>query len=102
MKRPPPQAFRNQVRRQVRRRVLSRKRPDTFWRGLGAMGMVGWSVAAPLLAGALLGQWLDAQGFSERSWTLTLMMAGLVLGCWNAAAWLGRERRGLEEEPPDE
>jgi len=63
--------------------------------------MVGWSVAAPLLAGALLGQWLDAQAISERSWTLTLMLAGLVAGCWNAAAWMGRERRNLEEDSRD-
>ncbi len=96
-----PQAFRNQVQRQVRRRVLSGKRSDPFWRGLGAMGMVGWSVAAPMLAGALLGQWLDAQGFSERSWTLMLMLAGLVAGCWNAAVWLGRERRGIKEDSRD-
>ncbi len=90
--------FRNQVNRQVKRRVLARKRPDSFWRGLGIMGMVGWSVAVPMLAGALLGHWLDARGTAERSWTLALLLAGLVLGCWNAATWLWRERRELEEE----
>jgi len=93
-----PRTFRKQIPRQIRRRVLSVKRPASHWRGLGAMGMVGWSVAAPTLAGALLGQWLDAQGFSESSWTLMLMLAGLVAGCWNAAMWLGRERRSIQED----
>jgi len=94
--------FRNQVGRQVRRRALARQRPDRFWRGLGLMGMVGWSVAVPMLAGALLGHWLDARSTSERSWTLALLLAGLALGCWNAASWLWRERQDLEEDTPDE
>lgn len=96
--------FRHQIGRQVRRRVLARQRPDRFWRDLGVMGTVGWSVAVPMLAGALLGHWLDARQTSERSWTLALLLAGVVLGCWNAASWLWRERRDLpdrEEEGRD-
>lgn len=94
-----PRAFRTQVDRQVARRVRARRRGErSFWHGLGAMGMVGWSVAAPMLLGALLGRWLDGRWPSGHSWTLALMLAGLVLGCWTAATWVTRERRELEEE----
>ena len=94
--------LRNHVDRQVRRRVRARRHPPwSLWRGLGFMGMVGWSVAMPMLLGALLGRWLDQALAPERSMTLVLMLAGLALGCWNAFAWVSRERRDLEEESRD-
>ncbi|MEZ5738047.1 MAG: AtpZ/AtpI family protein [Burkholderiaceae bacterium] len=64
---------------------------------LGTMGLVGWSVAVPTLLGSALGLWLDARYPGERSWTLALLVAGLVLGCINAWHWLVREGRAIQE-----
>jgi ATP synthase protein I len=87
------------VGRRATRRL--RARHDTapgVWAGLGRMGLVGWSVAVPTLLGAGLGAWLDARSPGEHRWTLALLMAGLVLGCFNAWHWIAREDRAMREE----
>ncbi len=81
-------------RRKVRAR---RRREDTVWFGLGAFGLVGWSVALPMLACLALGLWLDSHFEQRFSWTLTLLFVGIVLGCLNAWYWLSREREQINE-----
>ena len=70
------------------------------WFGLGMMGLVGWSVAIPTVLGAALGLWLD-QRQSSHSWTLALLMAGLVIGCLNAWHWVAAEDKTIREEKED-
>ncbi|MEO8546686.1 MAG: AtpZ/AtpI family protein [Burkholderiaceae bacterium] len=65
------------------------------WFGLGMMGLIGWSVVVPTLLGAALGMWLDTHYPAARSWTLALLMAGLVLGCVNAWHWVAKEDRAM-------
>jgi ATP synthase protein I len=48
------------------------------------LGIVGWSVTVPTLAGVALGVWIDHKWPSPVSWTLTLLFVGLAIGCWNA------------------
>lgn len=71
------------------------------WFGLGMMGLVGWSVAVPTLLGAALGLWLDQHYPGGRSWTLALLMAGLVIGCFNAWHWVAKEERAMREQQED-
>ncbi|MGT2455209.1 AtpZ/AtpI family protein [Cupriavidus basilensis] len=74
------------------------------WFGLGMMGLVGWSVVVPTLLGAALGIWLDKHHPGRHSWTLALLVAGLVLGCFNAWHWVAKEDRAMrqdEEEKDD-
>jgi len=85
--------------RMVRARQRERK---SAWFGLGAFGLVGWSVAVPTLAGLALGVWLDARYPLGFSWTLTLLVTGIVLGCLNAWYWLSRERQEIERERGDD
>ncbi len=59
--------------------------------GLGMFGMVGWSVAIPTVLGIALGVWLDTRTTTGYSWTLMLMIAGLVLGGVNAWYWVSKE-----------
>lgn len=59
--------------------------------GLGMFGIVGWSVAVPTLIGIALGVWIDSRSASPYSWTLMLMITGLIIGCFNAWYWLRRE-----------
>jgi len=84
--------------KETRKLVAQRKVLRTVWFGLGMMGLVGWSVAAPTLLGAALGIWLDKQYPGIHSWTLTLMIIGLVIGCLNAWHWVAREDREIRRE----
>jgi ATP synthase protein I len=65
------------------------------WFGLGMSGLIGWSVAAPTVAGGLIGAWLDRRWPGSHSWTLALLVAGLVIGCANAWRWLAQQREAM-------
>jgi len=69
----------------------------TIWLGLGMMGLIGWSVAVPTLLGAALGLWLDEHYPVSYSWTLTMLIIGLFIGCLNAWHWVAREHREMQE-----
>lgn len=60
-------------------------------RGFGTFGMIGWSVVVPTVGGAFLGMWLDDIAPQRFSWTLALILGGVVLGGFIAAAWINRE-----------
>ncbi|MDR1612736.1 MAG: AtpZ/AtpI family protein [Planctomycetota bacterium] len=84
----------------LRAKRLARR---NVWWGMGMMGMVGWSVAAPTLAGALLGRWLDHSSQpGGRSWTLALLAAGLAIGCMNAWRWVTKENKTNKDIGEDE
>lgn len=83
-------------RRAERKRRARRQRGGDVWLGLGMFGLVGWSVAVPTLVGVALGVWVDTTWPGPHSWTLMLMLPGVVLGCVNAWYWISRERRNIE------
>lgn len=63
-------------------------------RGVGTFGMIGWSIAVPTVGGAFLGIWLDRAAAQDFSWTIALILAGVVLGTLIAGAWVGKEGDG--------
>ena len=69
-----------------------------MWFALGMLGTIGWSVAVPTLAGALLGLWWDRHHPGPHSWTLALLVAGLVLGCANAWHWVSKEYDAMNDQ----
>ncbi len=71
-----------------------REQPRNLWFGLGMFGLVGWSVAIPVLVGVAVGVWIDEHWPSRISWTLTLLFVGLVVGCLSAWRWVKREGGG--------
>lgn len=99
----------SQERRQVIKRRLTRQvvrkealrikginGPDqSVWFGLGMFGVVGWSVAIPTLIGTALGIWIDHTWPSQFSWTLMLLIAGVMAGCLNAWYWV--RKGGIQE-----
>ena len=87
--------------REKRKIRAEKKRPGKFWFGLGMFGLVGWSVSVPTLAGIFIGLWIDVKRPGHYSWTLMLMMIGLVLGCVNAWLWISRERDAIRRERED-
>ena len=86
----------------ARRKLRARRSTQGVWYGLGTIGLIGWSIAAPTLVGAAIGLWLDRSGAGHRGWTLALMAAGLTIGCFAAWRWIAEEDRSMHEEDPDE
>lgn len=82
----------------VRKLKARRHGISPVWFGLGMMGLVGWSVVVPTLLGAALGLWIDKNHPGAHSWTLALLVAGLVLGCVNAWRWIDKEDKAMGEE----
>ncbi|MEX2355988.1 MAG: AtpZ/AtpI family protein [Thermaerobacterales bacterium] len=82
------------VGRKAHRRVRARLTRDrTVWFGLGMFGMVGWTIAITTLLGVFLGIWIDRTWSGPYSWTLTMFMIGLIVGCMNAWYWVTKEGR---------
>ncbi len=71
------------------------------WIGLSMMGLVGWAVAVPSLLGVALGIYIDAHNPGKRSWTLMLLVLGILLGCYNAWYWVDRESAKIRKEQDD-
>ncbi|WP_303288013.1 AtpZ/AtpI family protein [Marinobacter sp. SS8-8] len=90
------------IGRRAQRMKQARERPGLSpLRGLGAFGMIGWSISVPTVGGAFLGLWLDRnlpQGFS---WVIALILGGVVLGGFIAWAWISRESREEEDDNGD-
>lgn len=74
-------------------KARSERRYSALVKGLRMTGLVGWTVAVPTLIGVALGKWLDNVLPQRFSWTLTLLMCGLILGCFHAWYWLKRESK---------
>jgi ATP synthase protein I len=87
-----------QVGKKETRKLRARHRYNSIWFGLGTFGIIGWSVAIPMLLGIFIGIWIDSNWPSRFSWTLMLLLVGVVLGCLNAWHWIERERHSIEEE----
>jgi ATP synthase protein I len=81
-------------------RKLKARRNSTpgVWFGLGMMGLIGWSVVIPTLLGAALGLWLDKRYPGTQSWTLMLLVIGLIIGCLNAWHWVAQEDKEMRDE----
>ena len=61
-------------------------------------GFVGWSVTVPTLIGAALGIWVDRHYPSSYSWTLMLLLIGLIIGCLNVWHWIDSEYEEMQED----
>jgi ATP synthase protein I len=84
--------WRASIEKKTRRKLLAQQQKKrSIWFGLGMFGLVGWSVVVPMLIGIALGVWIDQHWPSRVSWTITLLFAGVVLGCIQAWQWIKRE-----------
>jgi ATP synthase protein I len=95
--------FSRQVAGKERRKSRFRKKgAQDVWFGLGMFGLVGWSVAIPMVVGIFIGVWIDLERPSAYSWTLMLLVIGLLAGCANAWFWIQRERRAISRGREDD
>jgi len=82
------------VRERRKLRARGNKSGD-IWFGLGMFGMVGWAVAIPTVMGIFIGVWIDLNWPGQYSWTLMMLVIGLITGCMNAWFWINRQRRDI-------
>lgn len=81
------------------RKVAARDKEErSLWFGMGAFGVIGWSVAIPTLIGVALGLWIDLVRAGPFSWTLALLLAGVTVGCFNAWFWMSKEQGQMEAD----
>jgi ATP synthase protein I len=90
--------FGREIGAQADRKLKARRNPAGVWFGLGMMGLIGWSVVVPTLLGAGAGVWLDKRHPGTHSWTLALLIAGLVLGCANAWRWVDQQDKDMHRD----
>jgi ATP synthase protein I len=91
--------FSEQVGAQAARKLKAqRDGTRSVWFGLGMSGLVGWSVTIPALLGAAIGIWADKRYPSAYSWTLMLLLLGVIIGCLNAWHWVGSEYKEIQED----
>jgi ATP synthase protein I len=103
--RSPTSDFSKAIGRKEQRKIhaLETEPYGGVWFGLGFTGLVGWSTVAPTMLGMALGIWIDRQFPSQFSWTLSLMLAGLTLGCFVAWEWVTREQERIaKSQRPDD
>lgn len=87
------------IQRRAERLQHSRSRPGyNPLRGISAFGVVGWSIAIPTVGGALLGRWLNRVAPQTFSWTIALILGGLVIGLLVAWEWIARESRQAQAD----
>ena len=99
---PPQSALSQSVGAKAKRKLRAQRHVTrTVWFGLGMMGLIGWSVVIPTLLGAALGIWLDKHYPGSHSWTLMLLVIGLIIGCVNAWHWVTKEDTEMREEQED-
>lgn len=93
--------FADQIAAKAARKLKARKSTQGVWIGLGMMGLIGWAVTVPTLLGVALGTWLDKHHPGDHSWTLALLVAGLLIGCANAWHWVTKEDQAIRDEQED-
>jgi ATP synthase protein I len=90
--------FARQIKIKEARKLKARaSAKGNVWFGLGMFGLIGWSVAIPTLLGVALGIWIDHTWPSQYSWTLMLLLLGIILGCLNAWRWISQERQKIDK-----
>ncbi len=89
---------------EARRLKSKRQGAPGLWMGVGMFGLIGWAVALPTFLAVLLGAYIDGHYPGVHSWTLSLLVVGLFVGCLNAWHWVAREEKAIrdEEEKKDE
>ena len=84
--------------RETRKIEARRAVTRSIWEGFAMFGIIGWSVAIPTLVGVAVGLWLDGNYPSRHSWTLTMIVIGVIIGCLNAWRWVSEENRNIDKK----
>jgi ATP synthase protein I len=92
-------AFQRKVSATEARKLKARRQGvQGIWTGLGMFGLIGWAVALPTFLGVLIGTYIDRHYPGLHSWTLSLLILGLFVGCLNAWHWVAREEKAIRDD----
>lgn len=80
--------------RRKRREDWERVGERSIGQNIAMIGMIGWLVVTPMLAGIFVGRWMDEMFGSGIFWTGALLMVGTVIG--GALAWKRLRREQSE------
>ena len=58
---------------------------------LGQIGVLGWAIVLPALAGLFLGRWLDKTYETGVFFSAPMVMIGAGVGFWLAWKWMSRQ-----------
>lgn len=75
-------------------KVKAEKAKSGAWAWFSFTGMVGWTIAVPTILFTIFGNWLDKTYPSQVSWTITLLVSGMVIGCYLAWKWVSKVNKG--------
>jgi ATP synthase protein I len=99
----PEKEFEDNIRDKSRRKIKARREKERgVWFGIGMFGLVGWSVAIPALLFLALGIWIDSRYKGPYSWTLMLLIIGIIIGCLNAWYWVKTESESSNDKHSNE
>lgn len=76
-------------RQRARRERAARESRASLWRHVTRVGTLGWMIALPLAAGAVIGRLIDRRLGSGVTWTLALILVGAAtagLSLWKILA----------------
>lgn len=74
-----------------RREMLREHAEPSLGRRLGQIGVLGWTIVLPALAGLFLGRWLDKAYGAGVFFSAPLVMIGAAAGFWFAWKWMSRQ-----------
>ncbi|HXY58711.1 MAG TPA: AtpZ/AtpI family protein [Methylocystis sp.] len=74
-----------------RNEMLRKDAEPSLGRRLGQIGVLGWTIVLPALAGLALGRWLDKTLSMGVFFSAPLVMLGAGAGLWFAWRWMSRQ-----------
>jgi ATP synthase protein I len=79
------------LERKVARMEQAERERSSLLAQTGVLGMLGLVFVIPVVAGALLGRWVDSLiGKTSSGWTLGMILLGVVVGAVNMFFYLRR------------
>ncbi len=77
------------AKRAAERAAEGREVPEpSLGRRLGQIGILGWTIVVPMLAGLFIGRWLDRLADTGVFFSAPLLMLGAAFGFWSAWKWM--------------
>ena len=74
-----------------REAMRRRDAEPSLGRRLGQIGVLGWAIVLPALAGLFAGRWLDRIYETGVFFSAPLVMIGAGVGFWLAWKWMARQ-----------
>ncbi len=92
--RPDSRRLADSIAQTEREQVRARERHRSLWVQVSQVGVLGWLLALPIVAGALLGHWIDRRLGTGISFALGMLLFGVGLAGF--ALW--RQLRTLDQD----